>query len=116
MIKAHQKRKKFTYDWIVRTRVDGYWNAPLHSRNFVPGKYLVPPGSTYGGLNDRFGVGDLNTSTVALSRLSLIPQLDSAGFQNLNSETSFRAQLTTRGVPYLTKRLPFCVVTDRRYR
>ncbi|KAE8057361.1 hypothetical protein FH972_014062 [Carpinus fangiana] len=115
MIKAHQKQKNFTYDWIVRTRVDGYWNAPLHPRNFVPGKYLVPPGSTYGGLNDRFGVGDLNTSTVALSRLSLIPQLDLAGFQQLNSETSFRAQLTIRSVPYLTKRLPFCVVTDRRY-
>ncbi|KAB1203574.1 hypothetical protein CJ030_MR8G015397 [Morella rubra] len=115
MIEAYQMQNNFKYDWIVRTRVDGYWNAPLHPRNFVPGRYLVPPGSNYGGLNDRFGVGDLNTSTVALSRLSLIPKLESAGFRQLNSETAFRAQLTTQGIPYLTKRLPFCVVSDWQY-
>ncbi|XP_068302956.1 uncharacterized protein [Pyrus communis] len=116
MIRAYQKQNNFTYDWIVRTRVDGYWNAPLHPKYFVPGQYLVPPGSSYGGLNDRFGVGDLNTSTVALSRLSLLPQLDAAGFHQLNSETAFKAQLTTHGVPYVTKRLPFCIVTDRKYK
>lgn len=115
MIKSYQMQNNFTYDWIVRTRVDGYWNAPLDPDYFVPGRYLVPPGSNYGGLNDRLGVGDFNTSAIALSRLSLIPKLDSAGFRQLNSETSFRAQLTTQNVSYLTKRLPFCIVTDRKY-
>lgn len=115
MIRAYQEQNNFTYDWIVRTRVDGYWNGPIHPRNFVPGRYVVPPGSSYGGLNDRIGIGDLKTSTAALSRLSLIPELDNAGYQKLNSETAFRAQLIVRKVPYLAKRLPFCVVTDRRY-
>ncbi|KAL7244694.1 hypothetical protein ACSBR2_000127 [Camellia fascicularis] len=115
MIKAYQDQNNFTYDWIVRTRVDSYWSGLLTPDNFVPGQYLVPPGSSYGGLNDRLGIGDFNTSTVALSRLSLIPQLDSAGFHQLNSETAFRAQLTTQRVPYITKRVPFCIVTDRRY-
>lgn len=115
MIKSYQEQNNFTYDWIVRTRVDGYWAAPLGPENFIPGYYMVPPGSSYGGLNDRLGIGDLTTSTAALSRLSLIPELDAAGFQQLNSETSFKAQLTTRGVPHVAKRLPFCVVTDRRY-
>uniref|UniRef100_A0A5B7C2R0 DUF7796 domain-containing protein n=1 Tax=Davidia involucrata TaxID=16924 RepID=A0A5B7C2R0_DAVIN len=115
MIKAYQEHNNFTYNWIVRTRVDGYWSDPLSPDNFVSGHYLVPPGSSYGGLNDRFGVGDLNMSTVALSRLSLIPQLDSAGFRQLNSETAFKAQLTTQSVPYVTQRLPFCVITDRTY-
>ncbi|KAM5565274.1 hypothetical protein ABKV19_019348 [Rosa sericea] len=115
LIQEYQKQNNFTYDWIVRTRVDGYWNAPLDSKFFVPGKYLVPPGSNYGGLNDRLGIGDLNTSTVALSRLSLIPQLDAAGLHQLNSETAFKAQLTTQGVTSVTKRLPFCIVTDRKY-
>lgn len=115
MIKAYQEQKNIRYDWIVRTRVDGYWSAPLGPEFFIPGTYLVPPGSSYGGLNDRLGVGDLNTSTVALSRLSLIPELDAAGLRQLNSETSFRAQLTTQKVPYVTKRLPFCIVTDRQY-
>nr|TKR75419.1 hypothetical protein D5086_0000286100 [Populus alba] len=115
IIQEYQSLKGFKYDWIIRTRVDGYWNAPLGPENFIPGHYLVPPGSTYGGLNDRLGIGDLKTSTVALSRLSLVPQLDAAGFHQLNSETAFKAQLTTQGVPFVTKRLPFCIVTDRRY-
>ncbi|EYU17505.1 hypothetical protein MIMGU_mgv1a006824mg [Erythranthe guttata] len=115
MIKAYQEKNNFTYDWIIRTRVDGYWSEPLGPENFVPGRYLVPPGSSYGGLNDRFGVGDYNTSVVALSRLSLIPQLDSAGLTQLNSETAFKAQLTTQGVVFAAKRLPFCIVTDRKY-
>ncbi|KAJ9186362.1 hypothetical protein P3X46_001942 [Hevea brasiliensis] len=115
MIEEYQNQNNFKYDWVVRTRVDGYWNAPLAPENFITGHYLVPPGSTYGGLNDRLGIGDFNSSAVALSRLSLIPKLDSAGLRMLNSETSFKAQLTTYGVPVITKRLPFCIVSDRKY-
>ncbi|XP_057974369.1 uncharacterized protein LOC131162184 [Malania oleifera] len=115
LVKVYQEQNNLTYDWIVRTRVDGYWSGPLDPGNFIPGHYLVPPGSTYGGLNDRLGIGDFKTSVVALSRLSVIPHLDSAGFRHLNSETAFKAQLTTQGVPYVAKRLPFCVVSDRKY-
>ncbi|PSS31203.1 hypothetical protein CEY00_Acc04499 [Actinidia chinensis var. chinensis] len=115
MIHSYQNQNNFTYDWIVRTRVDGYWSDPLGPENFIRGQYLVPTGSSYGGLNDRLGIGDLNTSTAALSRLSLIPKLDSSGFQQLNSEAAFQAQLTIQGVHHVTRRIPFCVVTDRRY-
>ncbi|KAK4771104.1 hypothetical protein SAY87_031636 [Trapa incisa] len=115
MIKAYQDQKNFRYDWIVRTRVDGYWSAPLPPRFFIPGIYVIPPGSSYGGLNDRLGIGDMNTSTVALSRISLIRELDAAGLRQLNSETFFRAQLSTHNISYVTKRLPFCIVTDRQY-
>ncbi|CAH2067547.1 unnamed protein product [Thlaspi arvense] len=115
MIKAYQSENNFTYDWVIRTRVDGYWTDPIDPGYFTPGQYLVPPGSCYGGLNDRFGVGDLNTSTVALSRLSIIPDLDSAGLTSLNSESAFKAQLTTHRVPYVTKPLPFCIMSDRTY-
>lgn len=115
MISEYQTQNSFTYDWIVRTRVDTYWSAPLEPENFIPGTYLIPPGSSYLGLNDRLGIGDLNTSTVALSRLSLVPQLDAAGFQQLNSESAFKAQLTIKNVSYVTRPMPFCVVTDRQY-
>ncbi|GAA0168255.1 hypothetical protein Leryth_003584 [Lithospermum erythrorhizon] len=115
MIQDYQTRNNFNYDWIIRTRVDGYWSNPLRPENFIRGQYVVPPGSSYWGLNDRFGLGDLNTSIVALSRLSLITQLDQAGLRNLNSESSFKAQLTTQNVSYITKPLPFCIVTDRKY-
>lgn len=116
MIVSHQKQHNFTYDWIVRTRVDGYWNAPLNPQHFVAGRYTVPSGSVYGGLNDRLGIGDFYTSKAALSRLSLIPKLDLAGYRRLNSESAFKAQLTTQNISYVENRLPFCVVTDRRYR
>ncbi|RZC55965.1 hypothetical protein C5167_014824 [Papaver somniferum] len=115
LINAFQIQNNFTYDWIVRTRVDGYWNAPLAPDNFLPNDhYLVPSGSRYGGCNDRLGIGNLDTSQIALSRLSLIPQLDAAGFRQLNSETAFKDQLTTQGVKFLENRLPFCIVSARR--
>lgn len=115
MINSYQAQYNFTYDWIVRTRVDGYWSAPLSPDNFIKGRYVIPPGSSYGGLNDRLGVGDFKSSVIALSRLSLIPQLNSSGYYQLNSERSFKAQLTTNNIPFSFKRLPFCIVTDRRY-
>lgn len=115
MIKEYQDKNNFIYDWVIRTRVDGYWANPLGLDNFIPGKYVVPAGSSYNGLNDRFGVGDYNTSVVALSRLSLVPQLDLANLTQLNSEAAFMAQLTTQKVPFVAKPLPFCVVTDRKY-
>lgn len=115
LINDYQSKNNVTYDWIVRTRVDGYWSGPLASPYFIPGKYLVPPGSSYSGLNDRLGIGDFNTSVVALSRLSLISQLDAAGLQQLNSESAFKAQLTLKKVPFVTSRVPFCVVSDRKY-
>lgn len=115
MINDYQVENNFTYDWVVRTRVDGYWSEPLGPENFIPGQYLVPSGSSYGGLNDRLGIGDLNTSIIALSRLSLIPWIDAAGLQQLNSECAFKAQFTTQNVTFATRRFPFCVVTDRKY-
>ncbi|KAK8580770.1 hypothetical protein V6N13_143829 [Hibiscus sabdariffa] len=116
MIESHQKQHNFTYDWVVRTRVDGYWSAPLHPENFVAGRYTVPSGSVYGGLNDRLGIGDFYTSKIALSRLSLIPEIDKAGYRQLNSESAFKAQLTSLNISYFENRLPFCVVTDRKYK
>ncbi|KAD7477561.1 hypothetical protein E3N88_00697 [Mikania micrantha] len=115
MIKSYQQQNNFTYNWIVRTRVDGYWSNRLQPDLFIPDHYVVPSGSSYGGLNDRFGVGNLNTSVAALSRLSMIPELDSAGLHELNSEAAFEAQLKLRNVSYLTKRVPFCVISDRTY-
>ncbi|KAJ4966883.1 hypothetical protein NE237_018732 [Protea cynaroides] len=115
MIKEYQAQNNFTYDWIVRTRVDGYWSDSIDPENFEPHQYVVPSGSNFGGLNDRLGIGDLNTSSIALSRLSLIPQLDAAGLRQLNSEAAFKAQLTTQNVSYISRRIPFCIVSDRKY-
>ncbi|BBN06264.1 hypothetical protein MPTK1_3g19660 [Marchantia polymorpha subsp. ruderalis] len=116
MISEHETKHKFKYDWIIRTRVDGYWTGPLPPvTTWDPKHYHVPYGSSFGGLNDRFGVGTRNTSWTALSRLSLIPQLHERGFRNLNSETSFRSQLTSSNVTVELGEFPFCILSARKY-
>jgi len=116
MIHEHEKEHNVSYDWIVRTRVDGYWSGPLPPvESFISSVYYIPDGSHYGGLNDRLGIGDPATSKVALSRLSLLPFLHKHGGRNLNSETAFKAQLQFSKVVYHVSRFPFCILTYRKY-
>lgn len=116
MIKSYQIKHNIRYDWIVRTRVDGYWNGPLPPpESYSKNKYIVPSGSQFGGLNDRLGIGDMETSEVALSRMSLIPILYDNNYRNLNSETAFKHQLDVKGVGYMFKTFPFCILSERKY-
>lgn len=116
MIQKREEELKIKYEWIVRTRVDGYWSGPLPAiASLNSSEYHVPAGSQFGGLNDRFGVGNFRTSQAALSRLRLLPLMHAKGKRNLNSETAFRVQLEVSEVPVSLDNFPFCILTYRKY-
>ncbi|CAM6098390.1 unnamed protein product [Calypogeia fissa] len=116
LIEAYEAHHNFTYDWVIRSRVDGYWNGPMPPiEAFNASKYYVPYGSSFHGLNDRLGIGTRDTSRVALQRLSLLPEIYDHGFRTLNSEMCFKAQFTTKHVEVDRNRFPFCVLSTRKY-
>ncbi|CAI5471065.1 unnamed protein product [Closterium sp. Yama58-4] len=144
LIRAYERRHAFTFDWLLRTRVDTFWHCPLPPLAAFPlHAYTIPFGSDCFGLNDRFGLGTWGTALPALSRLSMLSAIAAGGkFRRfsmqgvgglgqeasnpqaipvevptgLNSEQAFKAQLALAGVPVARADLSFCVVSRRVYR
>ncbi|KAJ7532865.1 hypothetical protein O6H91_13G023200 [Diphasiastrum complanatum] len=116
LITDYEKKHSFRYKWIIRTRVDGYWNGPIPGiSSLMEGSYLVPYGSQFGGFNDRVGIGDRETSRVALQRLSLLPRLYNQSYRKLNSERLFRAQMISAKIKVKLRRFNFCILSYRHY-
>ncbi|XP_024538142.1 uncharacterized protein LOC9656132 [Selaginella moellendorffii] len=116
LITKHERRHGFQYDWIIRTRLDGYWSAPMPPISTFDGAhYTIPYGSQFGGLNDRLGIGTRNSSRIALHRLQCLDRLHANGFQRLNSERAFKAQLQITHTSVQLKKFPFCVVSAKKY-
>lgn len=115
MVRKYEVQHKIKYDWIIRTRLDGYWNAPLPPLDsFDSTHYYIPFGSDFHGLNDRFGMGSPETSWAANARLSLLPLIHKTGERGLNSEAAYKAQLDISGVPYKRMEVPFCILSTRK--
>ncbi|CAI5536074.1 unnamed protein product [Closterium sp. Naga37s-1] len=94
-ITRYEKTHAIRYDWILRTRVDGYWMGPPPPLAVLdPISYTIPGGSDWGGLNDRLGMGGRKASWKALRRLSVLrPLVERGGYSELNAERVYLAQM-----------------------
>lgn len=58
LILRHERRHGLRFHWVLRTRVDTYWQrAPptLSLAHYSPSKYSIPFGTDCSGYNDRHG-------------------------------------------------------------
>eukprot|EP00897_Mesotaenium_endlicherianum_P007881 jgi/Mesen1/7120/ME000369S06439 len=116
LITEHERQHNMEYRWILRTRVDGFWNgAPPLLSSLDPSVYTLPNGTDAGGFNDRLGVGVRQLSIKALRRLSVLPTLGDRNYVYLNSEASFEAHLGAWNVSVGRADFPFCVLSHRQY-
>lgn len=73
------------YEWVVRSRIDGFWHRPPPAlQGLRPEGYTVPYGNNWGGLNDRLGIGGRESSEVGLSRLSLLHAMARKGLKEVS--------------------------------
>ncbi|GJP60534.1 hypothetical protein CLOP_g17777 [Closterium sp. NIES-67] len=82
--------------------------------------YIVPYGSNWGGVNDRFGFGRREESVVAVSRLAMLGEVNryrqTIGVtRQMNSEVTFKLQLKSWGIQVEPASLPFCVLSRRAF-
>ena len=116
LIQTHAKLRNVSYDWVFRTRVDTFWNGPPPPLSDLEhDHYTIPYGSDYFGFNDRAGMGSMETSFVALRRLSCLPELHQRKGHGFNSESAFKAQMDGGGINVVRKNFNFCVLTQRIY-
>lgn len=126
-IQAHERRERYAFDVVVRTRLDSLWYGPhptlaelglSQDTRHVPILY-TPQDYDYGGLNDRFAVasragfeayaslGDA-TANRALNRT--MSACSGGGLKLLTAETTLKVWLLARGVRLGTLRLPMCLL------
>ncbi|CAI7770881.1 unnamed protein product [Closterium sp. NIES-53] len=114
-ITSFEHDHRFKYTWVLWTRLDTYWTAPPPPLDLLdPMAYVVPRGSTWGGLNDRFGMARRDIALGALKRLSSLHQLAQANLSHLNGEKALQHQLWLQGIAATPSPLPFCVLSFRR--
>ncbi|GJP75830.1 hypothetical protein CLOP_g6229 [Closterium sp. NIES-67] len=115
-ITRYERAHAIRYDWILRTRVDGYWMGPPPPLAVLdPIAYTIPGGSDWGGLNDRLGMGGRKASWKALRRLSVLrPLVEQGGYSELNAERVYLAQMAFLQVQVARYDFPFCILSRKK--
>ncbi|CAI5505886.1 unnamed protein product [Closterium sp. Naga37s-1] len=143
LIRGYEWRHGVTFDWIVRTRVDTFWSAPLPplsplSSSSAPSSPPPPPPHSTGGLSSllppalrrwpfetvqkrpesgsgRLSGGGVGDGAAAVYAVAPAGESAGGGGTDLNSKKGLRAQLQVAGVRVGRVDVPFCVLSRRPY-
>lgn len=113
MKKDYERRNRFRYDWVIRSRADVYINSPigeLRDNSFI----YIPKGQSGGGLNDFFAFGASELMDIYCNRIEEIKKIPKSLFPFFNPHKELAYILKSNDIKVLLA--PIKVDREREWR